>query len=233
MLKKEFRRNDVEEDFERLNCFSHKENWCSSIEAVKPLQLILGNTVQPRDCQVTSKGVRDLSCYHAGLYTQIFVNHFPPSMLSVIIIFFYFYLLISAQPLQHFPPSTIISIIVVLWVKCTLILTKFWHSFHWLLYYQWKQIDIGTFFYRYQVHRQTWLMQILGFLQKLFCFAGQIFWHSNLSSMGHVTEYSGYIVGRCSCGTCWGCHFLEPFSLHVCQTLQCLFDSNKSPAQDF
>lgn len=64
MLKKEFPRNDVEEDFERLNCFSHKKNWCWSTEADKPLQLILGNTVQLRDCQATRKGqiFKLLSC---------------------------------------------------------------------------------------------------------------------------------------------------------------------------
>lgn len=63
--------------------------------------------------------------------------------------------------------------------------------------------------------------EFFGFCKSRFALLDKSSWHSNFSSMGQVTEYSGYIVGRHSCGTCWGCHSSEPLSLHVSQTLQC------------
>lgn len=174
MLKKEFPRNDVEEDFERLNCFSpHKKKWCWSTKADKPLQLILGNTVQLRDCQATRKEVRYLSCYHVGLYTQIFVNHFPPSVLSVSIFFFpHSYFIISAQPLQHFPPICNKLPSSWRWVKCASILTTFWHTSLVTL------LPVKADSYRnflLQVPSAQTNMVGAEFWQKPFCFAGQVF----------------------------------------------------------
>lgn len=146
------------------------------------------------------RGVRDLSCYRAGLYTQIFVNHFPTFLFVHHHFFLFFYLIISAPPLPveaHIHRNFLLQIPSAMTDVIDADIRVF----------------AVLFWYRNLLNTPIWGL-----------------WSRSLYTLDTLWEWVG--GWGCSWITCWGCHSSEPFSVHVSQTLQWLFDSNKSPAPD-